>query len=164
MRDIEAPMPQIYLQPGEMFLAHEPTIIETILGSCVGVTFWNQRTQVGALCHAMLPLCPVGQAKTIRLEDGRRYVDFCIHDLARQFEQQGIQQCEIEVKLFGGSDMLQVVESSSRPSIGRQNREIALDILEAEGYSVVASSLGEGFGRKIKFNTENGDVMVRRLT
>jgi chemotaxis protein CheD len=163
MRETETPLPQVYLQPGEMFFASNPTIIETILGSCVGVTFWNRRLGVGALCHAMLPQCPAGMAESISVEDGRRYVDFCIRDLAKQFEQHGIAHAEIQVKVFGGADMLQVGDGCSRPSIGRLNRETALDILEAEGYSVIASSLGDAFGRKIKFNTESGDVMVRRL-
>ena len=44
--------------PGELVLAREPTILATILGSCIGVTFWSARLGIGALCHAMLPRCP----------------------------------------------------------------------------------------------------------
>jgi chemotaxis protein CheD len=46
---------EVYVQPGESCLVSEPAIIRTLLGSCVGVTFWVPRLGIGALCHAMLP-------------------------------------------------------------------------------------------------------------
>lgn len=55
MPDAGLNFPQVYLKPGELYIAQEPTIILTILGSCIGATFWNRRLGVGALCHAMLP-------------------------------------------------------------------------------------------------------------
>ena len=57
-RQMKLELVEVYLQPGEMFLALEPTIIRTLLGSCVGVSFWSRRMGIGALCHAMLPQCP----------------------------------------------------------------------------------------------------------
>ncbi len=36
-------MADIYVQPGELHLVQGPTILRTVLGSCVGVTFWNRR-------------------------------------------------------------------------------------------------------------------------
>jgi len=47
MSEPEVELTDVYLQPGEMFLAHEPTIIRTLLGSCVGVTFWSARLGIG---------------------------------------------------------------------------------------------------------------------
>ena len=63
-----------------------PAILRTLLGSCVGVTFWSPRwawarsaTDAAALSASGLP----GRA------DGYRYVDFAIRDLARQFDALG---------------------------------------------------------------------------
>ena len=58
MAEPESTLPEIYLSPGEMVLAREPTILATILGSCIGITFWCARLGVGALCHSILPRCP----------------------------------------------------------------------------------------------------------
>ena len=95
---------------------------------------------------------------------GYRYVDFCIRDLARQFDELGTFRTEIQVKLFGGADVLLVHHPSvSKPTVGKQNGEAAINILKTEGYDVLASSLGGTFGRMIKFNTGTGEVLVRRL-
>jgi chemotaxis protein CheD len=68
------------------------------------------------------------------------------------------------VKVFGGADVLFVDEVAARPSVGRLNYETALEVLHDEGFAVSASSLGERFGRKIRFNTGSGEVMLLRLT
>ena len=47
-------LPDLNLQPGELYLARSPAILRTILGSCVGVTFWSSRLGAGALCHGVL--------------------------------------------------------------------------------------------------------------
>src|ERR1700691_3645113 len=82
MAELELALPEVYLQPGESYLAREPTIIRTILGSCVGVAFWNDRLGIGALCHAQLPKTPKIPIAGLTLAAGRRYVDFAIRDLA----------------------------------------------------------------------------------
>src|ERR1700734_876469 len=87
MLNIEAALPEVYLQPGESHLARNPTIIRTILGSCVGVTFWSARLGVGALCHAQLPNSPKSASAGLTIKEGRRYVDFAIRDLARMFDE-----------------------------------------------------------------------------
>ncbi len=58
MPESTAILPDLELQPGELYLARSPSILRTILGSCVGVTFWSARLGAGALCHGVLPKCP----------------------------------------------------------------------------------------------------------
>ena len=48
MLELEDELSEVYLLPGEVHLARTPTIIRTILGSCVGVTFWSPKLGVGA--------------------------------------------------------------------------------------------------------------------
>ena len=59
MIETAAILPDLDLQPGELYLARSPAILRTILGSCVGVTFWSARLGAGALCHGVLPKCPL---------------------------------------------------------------------------------------------------------
>ena len=154
---------EVYVQPGESHLVHGPAILRTVLGSCVGVTFWHEGLEVGALCHPMLPHHPETGRGKLSLASARRYVDFAIRDLAAQFDSLGIRRGEIQVKLFGGADVLQVQRHELRPTVGRQNREMALEVLRAEGFEVAASQLGGPVGFHIDFYTATGEVRLRRL-
>ncbi len=164
MPERESEIPEVYVQPGESRLVTKPTILRTLLGSCVGIAFRIPRLGVGALCHPMLPRTPAKAAVSLSRSAGRRYVDFAIHDLARQFDALGARRGEVEVKLFGGGDVLVMVASSKRPSVGRLNIEMATKVLEEEGFAVAASSLGGKRGINIHFNTRTGEVLLQRHT
>jgi chemotaxis protein CheD len=157
-------LPEVFVQPGESHLVTVPTILRTLLGSCVGIAFWAPRLGLGALCHPMLPRTPPKVAASLSRSAGRRYVDFAIRDLARQFDSLGARRDEVEVKLFGGGDVLVMTSSSQRPTVGRLNGEAAIKVLEEEGFGVVASSLGGKRGVNIYFNTKSGEVLLQRHT
>jgi chemotaxis protein CheD len=164
MLELEGELTEVYLLPGELHLARHPAIIRTILGSCVGVTFWSERLGVGALCHSLLPKCPTKSSPVFSRAAGRRYVDFAIRDMARQFDELGATRTEVQVKLFGGADVLLVSEAAAaKPTVGRLNCEAAIEIVRSEGFAVMASSLGGTCGLNIKFNTKSGEVLLRRL-
>jgi chemotaxis protein CheD len=164
MLEIEYELSEIYLQPGESYLARKPAIIRTILGSCVGVTFWSARLGVGGLTHAQLPRCPTNSPSALSLATGRRYVDFSIRDLARQFDELGAHRTEVQVKLFGGADVLVVSDAASaKATVGKLNCEAAIEVVRDEGFQVTASSLGGTSGLNIQFNTRTGEVLLRRL-
>ncbi len=155
-------LPEICVQPGESHLVREPTILKTLLGSCVGIAFRVPRLGLGALCHPMLPRIPAKLGSPLSRSAGRRYVDFAIRDLARQFDALGADRSEIEVKLFGGGDVLVMTANALRPTVGKQNGEVAMKVLTEEGFGVVASSLGGKRGVNIQFNTETGEVLLQR--
>ncbi|MFZ3266343.1 MAG: chemotaxis protein CheD [Terriglobales bacterium] len=160
MTAIETELPEVYLQPGEVHLARTPTILKTILGSCVGVTFWSPRLGLGALCHGVLPRCPRG----VRSPEGYRYVDFAIRELARQMESLGAARAEVQIKVFGGADTLPVAPTGRlRQTVGRQNGESALATLRQENLTVLVSELGGLAGRTIEFHTGTGEVLLHRL-
>ncbi|HEY1809416.1 MAG TPA: chemotaxis protein CheD [Acidobacteriaceae bacterium] len=153
----------IYVQPGEVHLVQVPTILRTVLGSCVGVTFWNERLGIGALCHPMLPRCPEEESGRMSVAALRRYVDWAIREVAKQLDALGAKRHETEVKVFGGADVLEVEHSEARPTVGRMNADRALQILKEEGYSVIAQRLGGRQGVHIDFLTTNGEVRLRKL-
>ena len=157
-------LPEIYVQPGESRLVREPAILRTLLGSCVGIAFWIPRLGLGALCHPMLPRLPAKQVTTLTRSAGRRYVDYAIRDLARKFDSLGARRDEVEVKIFGGGDVLLMVNTAARPTVGRLNSEVAMKVLEEEGFKVLAYSLGGKRGVNIQFNTVTGEVLLERHT
>lgn len=165
MPNREAGLLEVYLQPGEMFLAREPTMIRTLLGSCIAVAFWSERMGIGALCHAMLPRCPEHSSGAVQPETGYRYVDFAVRDIARKLDELGVHRSEVQVKVFGGADVLLSSENETihRPTVGSLNCDSALDVLNEEGFQVIASRMRGTSGLNIHFNTGNGEVWLRRL-
>ena len=165
MAGLKTPMAELYVQPGESHLVTAPTMIRTLLGSCVGVTFRCARLGIAALCHPMLPTAPKATSSGVQNPaPGPRFVDFAILDLIRQFEARGARRDEIEIKLFGGADVLIVNNpDESRPTVGKLNAEMAVKLLDREGLEVRASCLGGDTGYFIHFNTETGEVLLRRL-
>jgi chemotaxis protein CheD len=163
MPEDDAVLTEVYVQPGESHLATNPVIFRTVLGSCVGVTFLAPRLGIGAICHSMLPCYPAKPGAEMNLAAGSRYVDFAIRHLARQFDARGAQRSEVQVKLFGGADVLTVTNETSRPTVGRLNCEAAIRVLHDEGFEVAASSLGGTSGVSIQFHTGTGRVLLRRL-
>jgi len=153
----------VYVQPGESHLVRGPAVLHTVLGSCVGVTFRHEGLEIGALCHPMLPHRPCHVRGQLDVAAARRYVDYAIRDLAAQFDSLGAKRAEIEVKVFGGADVLQVRDDALRPTVGRANREMALEVLRSEGFQVMAQQLGGPVGFHIDFYTATGEVRLRRL-
>jgi chemotaxis protein CheD len=160
--DANEELREVYVQPGESHLVREPVILRTLLGSCVGIAFRVPRLGLGALCHPMLPRSSTRQTAPLTRSAGRRYVDFAIRDLAHQFDALGARREEVEVKLFGGGDVLAMVNDSARPSVGKLNIESAMKVLAEEGFAIMASSLGGKRGVNIFFNTKTGEVLLQR--
>jgi chemotaxis protein CheD len=151
---------EVYVLPGESHLVAEPSILRTVLGSCVGITFRIPRLGAAALCHPMLPVFPAAKGDA---SVGLRYVDFAIRDLMQRFDALGADRAEIEVKLFGGGDVLPVGEGGGRATVGKLNCDSALKVLREERLEVAASSLGGSSGINLQFHTLSGAVFLRRL-
>jgi chemotaxis protein CheD len=164
MMETATVLPDLNLQPGELYLARTPAILRTILGSCVSVTFWNARLGAGAMCHGVLPQAPPVWPPNFNASDGYRFVDFSIRYLAQQFDSLGARRDELEVKLFGGADVLPLLnERRDRATVGALNCQTAIRVLDEERLNVVASDLGGVRGRRIHFHTGTGEVLVQRL-
>jgi len=161
---LEAEIPEVTLQPGELHLAQSTMVLQTILGSCVGITFWCKRIGAGAMCHGVLPRRPAAAREDAPESGNRRYVDYCIRYLARKFDELGARRGEVEVKVFGGSDVLPILGlQRDRPTVGALNAQTAMEVLAAEGFEILAYDLGGNRGRKIQFHTGTGTVDVFRI-
>ena len=164
MISLQKKLPGHYLKPGEMFFGDQDTLVSTLLGSCVAVTMFSPRCRVGSICHGLLPSRREEHHCTGSCEEGARYMDCAIRLMLDWFTQRGIVRSEIEVKVFGGSDMFAFKAGESRtPTVGRQNLEKALHLIDKAGLRLLASDLGGPRGRKIYFSTNTGEVLMKRL-
>jgi chemotaxis protein CheD len=154
-------LPEFYLQPGELRLVSGPSVLKTVLGSCVGITFHVPRLNASALCHPMLPTRAPRSLRPSAPVASRRYVDYVIRELAQEFDALGARRDEVEVKVFGGADVL--ASSRKAATVGAMNAETALRVLKEEGFTVLSSRLGGSRGFFIEFNTATGEVLLRQL-
>lgn len=148
--------PRIYIKPGELYVAREPSLIETVLGSCISVAFYCPTKQCGALCHAMLPSGD---------EEDFKYVDVAINYMVDLIRTNGIVPNTVVAKLFGGADMFDTIKSSgvSRFTVGAKNIEMAQAVLAENGIEITRIDVGGNHGRKILFFTDSGRVFVKKL-
>jgi chemotaxis protein CheD len=163
--NIKAVPEHISLKPGDIYFSDKPALISTLLGSCVSVTMFSRRLGAGAICHGLLPSCK-GKKPCEGDEfcsEGMRYVDCSIMRMLDWFAQIGVARGEIDVKVFGGSDMLSGPESATKATVGQQNISMAFQVIEKENLRIAASDVGGGRGRKIIFSTHTGEVLLKRL-
>ncbi|HNT68705.1 MAG TPA: chemotaxis protein CheD [Syntrophorhabdaceae bacterium] len=150
----------VYLKPGELHITEKPTIIATVLGSCVAVVMFNDRTNLAGMCHAMLPFNGGTNG-----HDPYRYVDSSVAHMLKRFETQGVKRNEIKVKLFGGADVLYYIEEDKeRHTVGKKNVTKALEIINSEKLNLLMSDVGGTSGRKIFFFTHTGEILLKRLS
>ena len=152
-------VPHEYLLVGQGGLYKTPTVVQTVLGSCVSVTMYCEKYKWGGIFHALLPR----MGDFFRSEDAQerfRYVDSSIRALLGEFARHGIYVDSLECKIFGGASPL---HQDSDTSAGRRNVEVALETLAREGVRVSASSVGGNVGRKLFFRTDTGLVLQKRF-
>src|SRR6478736_3835776 len=142
--------------PGQFIITSVPTLISTVLGSCVSVCLWDKERKIGAMNHYLLPGKPEDDVNN--MDRGLTSIRMLIRSLAnRNVNMQGL-----EAKVFGGCNSLYINNDYFR--IGERNVEVALEMLKQYSITLAAQHVGGSVGRKIVFNTEKGKVRMRLLT
>jgi len=145
----------IFLKPGEVVMAYEPTLVTSVLGSCVAVTMFSRVLRIGAICHAMLPDSG-GRSGDLR------YVDNALLHIFQKMRETGA--VDLVVKLFGGAQVLNVSSyASEKRTVGEQNVARVESVLAALGLEIAARDTGGIQGRKLYFCTRSGDVYLHRM-
>ena len=96
---------EIYVQPGELIVTASPSILHTVLGSCVGMTFQAAEHGIAALCHPMLPRCSMKAEQTTDKRSDTRYVDYAIRAVGKTFDAKGIKRSGVVVKVFAAAPL-----------------------------------------------------------
>ncbi|MFO1475284.1 MAG: chemotaxis protein CheD [Verrucomicrobiota bacterium] len=153
----------LILKSGELLVCREPHLVSTVLGSCVAITMHHPATSLAAICHAMLPAPSPAHGTSLSRADQFRYVTCSIPALLDPFHRAGIPNDEIDVKMFGGANVIALGGEESPEGIGAANIATARQILASLQLRIVASDVGGSRGRKLFFNTATGDVFHKYL-
>jgi chemotaxis protein CheD len=165
LNSLKRDLPVVYLKAGEMHFTKQPTLVITVLGSCLSVTMFSRRTGLGGICHGLLPRCEGRKHCDGGCLQGFKYVDCSIRKMVKLFDKHKVRRSEIEVKCFGGADMFsRKIKIPGIVSVGNQNIQTAEQILASEGLTVLKTDVGGLQGRKLLFYTDTGEVFLKRLT
>jgi chemotaxis protein CheD len=151
---------EVFLQPGDHFVADAHYRIRTLLGSCVSITLWHPATRIGGMSHFLLPTR--GTPAAAGEFDGH-YGDEALQLMLREFRQAGVPPTQCQAKIFGGGNMFPGWTPAGAMHVGQRNGEAAHALLRAAGIAVVSQSLfGEGH-RQIIFDVGSGDVWSHQV-
>lgn len=141
-----------FLKPGELAFLERPTIVTTILGSCVAIVRHHPQSTFGAICHAVLP--------ENNSEHDLKYVDQALTRMLSYFARRAIKRSQIVSKLFGGAIMF----GDGVLGVGGKNIATALRCIKGAGLCLTASDVGGRQGRKILFHSHTGSVLLKKFT
>ena len=150
----------IFLRPGDYYVAGEGFQLRTTLGSCVSIALWHAPSRTGALSHFLLPTR--GHAQRSRTLDAR-YGDEALQLMLDEIGQLGVAASQCQAKIFGGGNMFPERLHARSINVGQRNGEAALDLLHVHGIPVVSTSLFGIGHRQIIFNVNNGDVWANQV-
>jgi chemotaxis protein CheD len=130
------------------------------LGSCLGITFYDPVTKLGAMAHPMLPDIEKARVKS----NPSRFVNSAIKNMIDEFEKRGSPRSRIVVKIFGGARMFSFINADSVLNVGQKNIEAAMSALKEAGIKIIGQEVGGTFGRTLEMNLEDGRVLVKTVS
>ena len=139
-------LPHIYLLPGGMHCAVEPTLVTTVLGSCVAACIRDRVSGIGGMNHFMLP--DGGSDAGSPMSASMRYGAYAMEVLINQILKAGGRRENLEAKVFGGGNVLR---GFTAMNVGERNAKFVRDFLRAENIRIVAEDLNDVHPRKVYF-------------
>jgi chemotaxis protein CheD len=145
-----------FIHVGEFYIGVKPTEVSTILGSCVAVCLYDKVEMIGGMNHYLVPLWNGNGLQS------PKYGDVAIHRLVEGMLNIGCNLNNIEAKIFGGANVIDMV-SKENMMVGRKNIIIAQEVLDEYKIPIVAKDVGGVRGRRILLQTESGKILLKYL-
>lgn len=146
---------EYYLKQGHVYCPTEPTLIYTVTGSGIAVTFFDKAKKRGVMCHFVFPKIRKGYKST------PLFAAPAIISSLKILADMGSKRNDIECQVFGGAENKESEYHIS--NLNRDNIESAESIIADQGLTVSSRDVGGNRGRKIIFNAETGETMVMKV-
>ncbi|MBI4879117.1 MAG: chemotaxis protein CheD [Planctomycetes bacterium] len=142
---------------GGVAAAKEPTLIRTLLGSCVSACLYDPVTRIGGMNHFMLPYAAEGTEAGDATRFGSHSMDCLIGMMMRL----GADRRRIVAKVFGAGHVLPGITSAD--SVPYRNILFIRQYLADENIPVAGEDLGGRCARQVQFFTDTGRARVRQV-
>jgi len=143
----------------DLKVAKAPDILTTLgLGSCIGITLYDQAKKIGGMAHIMLPTYKGFEGQNIA-----KFADSAIIELVNQLARIGAPRGSLVGKIAGGAHMFGRTQNNDMLKIGERNAAASLAILKQLGIPVKANDTGGTHGRTIELHIDNGALKIRTV-
>ncbi len=147
---------RIAITAGEHAVDRAPAVLETFLGSCVGLALYDKENQIGGLLHVILP---EGMARKER-EHPAAYVRSGVPFLLETLRAAGADCRNLVAALAGGAHIRDLTGGPGL-GVGKRNVEAARSAMQEHGIPVVFEEVEGDVGRLMSFRLSDGQVKVR---
>ncbi len=149
---------EVTLYIGGVHAADQPTVVKTVLGSCVAVCLWDPATGVGGMNHFMLPNGDGGAGVAGPTRFGVHAMDCLIGAIMKL----GGDRRRLVAKCFGGGHVLDM--GGGTASVAQLNIDFIRAFLQDERLAVQSQDLGGLHARHVRFHTDSGRAFVKRIS
>jgi chemotaxis protein CheD len=153
---VESGVQRARIQNGEVFASSAPSLVSTVLGSCVASCLYDATAAIGGMNHFMLPDC-VTPDSLLPASYGVNAMELLINHLMAL----GARRDRLQAKVFGGARVLQGSEQGAK--VGDANVAFVKEFLVREGIAIVAHRLGGTHPLQVNFFTHTGKVLLRTI-
>ncbi|MDR3078378.1 MAG: chemotaxis protein CheD [Planctomycetota bacterium] len=144
---------QYFLKPGYAMANRESSVIRSVLGNCVAVTFFDQNNCFGGMNQFVFP-------KTSRREDmTAQYGNVGIRALLKMLLDMGARREGLVAQIVGGAEC----DIFNDEGLGSKNVRQARMMLEQLRVPVVSEDVGGQMGRKIIYHSATNEIAIFKL-
>lgn len=148
----------VYLQIGDWHFAETPTLIKTVLGSCVSVCLYHPKTGYAAMNHIYMPVKTSG----IDLQsDAGKYGITSMELIINEFVKRDIPRTHLQAKVFGGASTFEPDQTAL--STAQKNVNFAFQFLREERINLLSHDTGGSRARTIYLDTRKFEVYVKYI-
>lgn len=148
------------VSPGEFLVTGDTSfVIETSLGSCVGVALHDRAARIGGILHVLLPSGSEEREDDTPARFARSGVPLLLSEMMKL----GASRDRITAIIAGGALVLSDRALSVEMNIGRRNSDMVLDLLGREGIPVLKREIGGHIPRLLRLVVATGETSVERI-
>lgn len=145
----------IRISIGGVMASGKPTIVQTLLGSCVAACLFDRAAAVGGMNHFLLP----DGSEDLGLPT--RYGVAAMEVLINEIVKHGGQRGRLQAKIFGAAHVLRGDAAGIR--VPEMNARFVREFLATERITVLAEKLGGRLPLQVRFLTHTGQAFVRAV-
>lgn len=133
-------------------------LITHALGSCLGITVYDFRKNLGGMLHCMLPDSLIDSAKA--KDNPFMFVDSGMKFMLEKFLQEGSQKKNLIIRVAGGSSS-KLEEGDDFFQIGRRNFVSLRKFLWEQGLMLKAYDIGGYGSRTVSLKIDSGEMTIK---
>ncbi|MBF0547297.1 MAG: chemotaxis protein CheD [Candidatus Riflebacteria bacterium] len=149
--------PVVHVPIGGFSVTRVPTVLQTVLGSCVSACLYDTVHRVAGMIHLLLP----GKVAFFAFDESSCYGIGAMQRLINEITNRGGSQACLEAKIFGGGHILS--SASLANSTGIKNVEFLENFLHMEKIPLISQDTGGSFTRRVFFHTDSFEVSVEKI-